>query len=145
MKRIVVDPRALLLALLTGCGIETTFVPLNAPPHAMPARSPESVEVFSSAPPSRPHVDVGVLEIVEETGGSAYGTAEMLEKLREAAAERGCDAIHMSGLVNKGAGVDILFNDYATDRQGVVATCIAYTDTQAASVGAGRASATALK
>lgn len=56
------------------------------------ARSPQQVELFSSSPPERAHVDCGVITISEgEIGPGAPD--ELLRMLRQMAAQYGCDAV----------------------------------------------------
>jgi hypothetical protein len=76
------------LALVVGCsGCSTQFVPTNPYPHALTPHSPESIEVFTSGPPTRPHVDVGIIHLW------GMGWDEYLRDLRDEAARRGCDAV----------------------------------------------------
>ena len=116
----------MLVLLTVSCGLEATVTPINAAPRPMTARSIESVEVFTSTPPSRPHVDVALIEVAQETGGNGGGTAEMVARLRSVAAAQGCDAIHVTGLTNRGKGVDVLVTQHASDRLGLVASCLVY-------------------
>src|SRR5579863_7942781 len=88
-----------LVALLTlsfaGCiGMfpQDVVNPLNAPPHPMTARTPDSVEVFTAGPPTRPRVDVAVL--VNNI------TTDPLGDLRRRAAALGCDGLVIDGSTN---------------------------------------------
>lgn len=86
------------MALLTvGCfgafAPTATFLPLNAPPHALAPRPMESVEMFSGGMPPRPFVEIGLVE------SEAHKTWEqdtdlLMRKLRERAAMAGCDALY---------------------------------------------------
>jgi hypothetical protein len=121
--------RALVLGFLCfGCGLDVSVTTVNSPPRELWKKAPESVEVYTSSAPSRPHVDVAILEVVEQSGSAEFDTGEMLAKLRQVAADHGCDAIHISGALNRGPGVDALFTDYPAAREGLSATCIVYTD-----------------
>ncbi len=62
--------------------------PIQSPPHAMTARSPDQVELFTAGAPARAHVDVSVLH-------ARYGVdnTERLAKLRDSAAAMGCDGL----------------------------------------------------
>lgn len=119
-KKLHVLSFALSLAA-TACGFETNVAWLRMPPHPMAKRSPASVEVYSSSPPARPHVEVAIIEVAEQSssGRSLY---ELMDALRLAAAEQGCDAIHVTGVVSKPPQVMD-----SSDRAGVVATCLVYT------------------
>ena len=69
----------------------TTYTELNAPPRPVQARTPDQVEIFSSGPPERPHVDVGLITAQEGLGEET--PASLIDLLRRVAAERGCDAV----------------------------------------------------
>jgi hypothetical protein len=117
--------------LLGGCGTTINDLPLNAPPHMMTARSPESVEIFMTQRPSRPFTEVAMLEAQRASAYSGDGPEAVMAKLREAAAQKGCDGIIMNGAndatvgsttVNNGVG-----SGYVTTLKGYRATCIVYT------------------
>jgi len=111
-----------------GCGTVVTETPLNAAPRELTPRAPESVEVYSSAPPSRPHVDVALLEAEQSELGSGGG-AVMVRRLRERAGKMGCDAVFISGISTRDGephGSDLYFLDPGS--RSVHATCIAYVD-----------------
>lgn len=105
--------------IAAGCGTVIAETPVNPAPRPMPPRADTSVEVYTSAAPARPHVDVSYLEASQDTY-SYDDTATMLGKLRSHAAELGCDAIVVAGLTNA------TFDHRSL--KGIVATCIAYTD-----------------
>src|SRR5205823_3133780 len=93
-----------LLPLLAGCIYETPvqYTPINHRPHPMPFRAPESVEVLTTVAPSRPHIDVGLLEIEQ---GVQEDTPQMVARLRERAAATGCDAIVVMNLGHSASGI----------------------------------------
>jgi hypothetical protein len=125
-------PRAGLLTLffpLGACGGYATNITWTAPsPRPLSPRSPESVEVFAGTMPARPHASIGIIEVQENSGSYAPRTRALLAELKRAAGEQGCDAISLGGLVNRGVGPDVIFNDFAADRQGAMAICLVYTD-----------------
>lgn len=90
---------ALLLGLvsLIGCGINVAFIPMNRPPRALQARDPGTVEVFAAARPSRPFVDVGLIEVQQESYLSGHDEAALLQRMRVEAAGRGCDGLMILG------------------------------------------------
>lgn len=122
-------PLWLLFALGVGCGtaIETTVktTVINPAPRPLASRDPASVEVFSSAPPQRPHVDVEYLEAEAEaeSGLSADGTPRFIAALRAKAATDGCDAIVLGGTTNYLTSG----GKYGTNLKRIVATCVVYT------------------
>jgi hypothetical protein len=93
---------SLALLTLTGCGAVVGFTPLNAPPHASPPRAPLQVEVFTTATPPRPYVEVGVLEARDQSAYATNDSGDMITAMRAAAGERGCD-----GVVVTGAGAEV--------------------------------------
>jgi hypothetical protein len=119
------------LALVIGCGTSIKETVINTPPRQMVSRPPETVELFTSGAPARPHVVVAFLEAEESSSWSTDGTADMLRKLRQRGAERGCDAVVIGGLSSRDPGLndtETWFNDDAKGRKGIYATCIMYTD-----------------
>jgi hypothetical protein len=92
------------IAFLLGCAAcSTQFVATNPYPHAPTPHSPSSVEVFSSGPPAREHVDVGVITML------GRGWDDYLHEVREEGSRRGCDAV-------------VIGNRYAT--------CVVYTESR---------------
>lgn len=122
-----------------------TYTPLNEPPRRLAPRSPATVEVYASARPPRPGVEVGLIEIEQQSPASG-GTPEMVDKVRRRAAEIGCDAVLLSeptdrvqsysgssmGQVQRGTG---MYMGTHTARPNYVrshrATCFVYTDANA--------------
>jgi hypothetical protein len=104
--------RVPLLLAFTAC-TSVAQIPLNTPARALTPRAPDSVEVYASSPPTRPHVDVAVLQVVDYWPRD--DAAHRAAKLRARAASLGCDA-----LVIGGAYLNQLF-----------ATCLVYTDVPA--------------
>jgi hypothetical protein len=115
---------SLLLAFLTvtGCVNPDTITTdmMNQPPHALVARTAESVEVFTAGVPARARVDVAVLRIAAPSGRIDPTTL-----LRLRAADMGCDGLVLAHL-----------------DAGLSGTCIVYTDTAAAPAAAAPAPAT---
>ena len=120
-------PRKLLiLALLVcGCGTYVNYTPLRRVARGEP-RSPQSVDVYLTSPPTEPHVDVGILEAEQESDLSLDDTREMLIALRKEAGRRGCDAIFVKGFgTNTSGGV---FTTAVSSTKTITATCIHYTE-----------------
>ncbi len=128
----------------TGCGTTVTSTPLNPSPRPLMARSPDSVELFSSAPPSRPYVDVAYLEAEQDSDLSADRTPAFIAHLRERAATMGCDGVVLGEHTNRPSvsSSDVAFDvtnalskhpvepppDYGVpaNLRGLTATCIVY-------------------
>ncbi|MGE5182249.1 MAG: hypothetical protein ACM31C_09310 [Acidobacteriota bacterium] len=113
----------LAVVLVTACGTSLTQTQINQPPHAMSPRPAASVEILSSGPPTRPHVDVAILQ-AQQQAYSLDDQADMIAKLRGEAARLGCDALVINGPDNGAAGT----RDTTWTLHGYFATCIAYTD-----------------
>lgn len=100
--------------LLTGCGTMFSETELNAAAPALP-RAASSVEVFASTPPTRPHVDVRIIEAIRP---ALAGVGSAVDELRAEAGRQGCDAIFVNSVVP----ATPKFPEHAS------ATCIQYTD-----------------
>lgn len=119
----------LALAAACACGTSIRTTVINPSPRAMQPRPPETVELFTSGAPSRPHVDVALIEAEESSGLSVAETADMLRELREQGADMGCDAVVLGGASSRDPGVrDLEAWLYdAKGRKGFYGTCIVYT------------------
>jgi hypothetical protein len=83
------------------------------------------VQVLASAPPAEPHVDVALLEMEQQEGLNRQGT---IQRLREKAAELGCDAVYIKAT----SGYDGQNSQLDPDAQPLLATCIVFTPPKAA-------------
>ena len=77
-----------------GCGTFLETTALNAPPRPLTPRPAETVEVYSSTLPLRPHQDVAIIRAQSDN----YGLARALEDARKRAGEMGCDAIFITSV-----------------------------------------------
>jgi hypothetical protein len=119
------------LSLAAACGTTIRETVINPAPRQMVSRPPETVELFTSGAPARPHVDVAFLEAEESSSWSTDGTPDMFNKLRKRAADRGCDAVVIGGLSSRDPGVndtETWLVDHPKGRKGIYGTCIMYTD-----------------
>ena len=114
------------LLLLTACGSTIRTTEINPSPRPLGTRPAESIEVFTSGPPARPHVDVAFFEIQRDSALSNDDTNEFIAKLRIAAADRGCEGLVIGGVTHSPATTNEKWSTSMT------ATCIVYTaaDTQ---------------
>jgi hypothetical protein len=113
---------------VSGCAETTlTYTPLNVPPHDLKAKRPEQMQVFSSAPPERPHVDVGLLTVQEGAGGTET-PASLIEALRQTGAEQGCDALMLAPPTSTIRPPGLAYLDHPL--QVYSATCIVYRTTE---------------
>lgn len=116
------------VALSAGCGISTSATFLRAPPRAMVARSPDSVEVFGAGRPTRPHVDLALIEAEQESSNTPGDTPELIAKLRQKAGELGCDALVLTDTFARVDTLNTVVTGHTYDRKVMSSTCIVYTD-----------------
>lgn len=109
--------------LLFGCASIVTATPINHPPRPLVSRDPSSVLVLASEPPSEPHVDVALLQVDQYEAYNSRGMPEMIQRLREKAAEIGCDAVYIKSSAQQKRD-NLLFD---TDSQQLLASCIVFT------------------
>lgn len=117
--------------IVSACGTFVTETYVNDPPLGSTPRTPQSVQIFTSSPPSRLHVDVALLEVVQTHGLNEQGRAIMIHRLRTRAANMGCDAVVLGGIrehngASRGSGFDLLDPGSTT----MHATCIMFTDNE---------------
>ena len=114
------------LLILCACGTDVQYTALVRTPRTT-ARSPESVKVYLSSPPKRPHRDVGLLEAEQMSEFSWDNSRDMIRKMRETAAQVGCDAIFVKGI---GSNTDRFLGvtDSPSSTKTMTATCIRYGD-----------------
>jgi len=107
---------AALCGLLGGCENSVSYTPVIHPSRPLSPRSVDSVEVFAVTPPSRPHKDIGILQVAQ--GNGDQGTPDgMVADARATAAQLGCDAILVTS-------IDVLGGRY--HRSNIQASCIVY-------------------
>ncbi|HXU02826.1 MAG TPA: hypothetical protein VN903_17795 [Polyangia bacterium] len=114
-----------LTSLVCGCGTVVSYTPLQDNAYIVGSRPAESVDVFLTAPPTRPHRDVGLLEAKQESEWSADETKEMLVELRKEAAHHGCDAIFVKSVGSDAQSSPLASGTWAV--KAITATCIRYT------------------
>jgi hypothetical protein len=108
---------------LGGCAPTTVYyLPLVTPPRPMVERPREQVDVYVTTPPSRPHLDVGLLQVIEYRQFSDATSQQMMLHLKGAAAAQGCDAVLITA-------VDMRSNRYAA--RSIHGSCEVYTDVPA--------------
>jgi len=116
------------LALLAGgCGTTISVTPINPAQRQLRARPPEAVEIFSSGPPPRPHLDIAYLEAEQETHLSFDNTPEFIAMLRSRAADMGCDGLVLGGLTHDADVAASVVGNVNASKKGITATCIIYT------------------
>jgi hypothetical protein len=132
--------------LVLGCHSTVAVTPLNGSPRPIQPRSPAEVELFMTAAPPYPYVDVAYLEAEQSSEMSVDGTAAFIAKLRAQAASIGCDGLVLGGPTHRET---VSWSDVAHDvvdvlskqpvekpasygrpatLHGMTATCIVYRD-----------------
>jgi hypothetical protein len=110
-----------------GCVIpieSANFTPLNPAPRALKPKPVGSVEIHSSGAPTRPHVDVGLIE-----GHGAFTDIEpIVRDMQTRAAQAGCDALVIGPVAYEVSGSD--GSTFSTKR--LHGTCVVYTDSLSA-------------
>ena len=86
---------------VAACGSSIRATEINPAPRPLAARTPESVEVFTSGAPARPHMDLAFYEAQQSSEFSSDDTREFIVKMRAAAAQRGCDGLVVGGITHE--------------------------------------------
>jgi hypothetical protein len=120
----------LLASTLFGCSTFVTATQINPPPRPLVPRDASSVQVIASTPPAEPHVDVALLQVEQQEGFNRQGTDYMIQRLREKAAELGCDAVYIKSS-SEYQGEDSYLDP---DAHQLLATCIVFTPPRASQV-----------
>jgi hypothetical protein len=120
---------ALILSLLiVGCGgAELGFTPLQAAPRPLYARTGAQVELFLAARPTRPFVEIGM---IQSQGGSSSGQASILAEMRGIAGQHGCDGLIILGIAgtNEAANAAPGAIGAASTDEGYRGSCIVYSE-----------------
>jgi len=123
VRRCALLPLWLSGACLFGCSTFVTATLLNPAPRPLVPRDPASVQVLASDAPAEPHVDVALLEVEQQEGLNRQGTDYMIQRLREKAAELGCDAVFIKS-TSEHDGHDAYLDP---DARELLASCIVFT------------------
>lgn len=110
-----------MLVLSSGC-VSVGYVPINNRP-ARAARAPQEVEVFLTRTPDRSYRETAILE-VGDSPLSNHSRESILERLVEAAGERGCEGLVIAGTNESVNG----FATYVGTLKSYRAACIEFTD-----------------
>ena len=127
-SRLVVVSMLFSSLALAGCGTRVDYTPLRGPAGAMTPKSPSQVEVFLTQKPSRPYLEVGLLEARQESTLSLDGQSGIIEELREEAAEIGCDGLIVTGGADQVTGHVGEHGGYVTELKGYRAVCIVWAE-----------------
>lgn len=128
---LVATKRTCVLALLAlaACGTAASVIRTNAPPRPLAPRSSESVEVITTGRPSRPSVEVAIIEVQQQSIYSTDDTAAVFQALRNQAAQTGCDALF---LIGSNDAVQGGYNNATGTAKGYRGACLVWTDAPAA-------------
>ena len=119
--------------LLSACGTSTQFVRTNASPVAMRARAPQTVDVFTASSPQRPYVEVGIVQARQSSGLSTADMPDIIQALREEAADQGCDGVIITANADDVRGGEYRGTGGTETLQGYRGACIVYTPTASGS------------
>jgi hypothetical protein len=112
-----------------ACGTSVSETYISDPPATMVPRAHRSVSIYASGPPARPHMDVAILQVVQDHGLNEQGLHIMLDRLRARAAQMGCDGVVVGGIRERDGfppgDAFYLLDPGATTLHG---TCIVFTD-----------------
>ena len=78
---------------LLGCGTTVKVTRLNSPLKQLFPRTSDSVEVFTTGKPNVPYTEVSLISSQQASGFSNDDTPEIIQKMRNEAANQGCDAL----------------------------------------------------
>lgn len=109
-----------------ACGTALDYVHIAEPPHPPAGRSADSVEVFMAGRPSRPFVEVGIIESQQESM-SLDDEQDVIAKMREFAGERGCDALAIFAGNDANLAWGSSGTTYTETRKGYRGSCLIYT------------------
>jgi hypothetical protein len=123
--------------LLVGCALGASacadrivYIPIAKAPNALTLHSPDQVELLAVTPPSKPHIDIALLQLVHGPNDNGNDVAAMMATLRAQAGRYGCDALLITM-------VDVRYS--MGSPTSIEGSCVVYTDRHSA------ASATALE
>jgi hypothetical protein len=85
---------------LSGCwGPAIYYTPVAQPPQPLAPRPVATVDVYLVTPPARPHVDVGMLQVVMPSPTrNAKAVDTLFRLIKEKAAGVGCDAVLVTSI-----------------------------------------------
>lgn len=79
---------------LFGCGgTNIGWMPLNEPPRPAAPRPKNEVRMFTSARPTDPYVEVGLITVAIKSGWSGSTDLEMIDQVKSEGAKHGCDGV----------------------------------------------------
>ena len=121
-----------LASTAVACGYSTSFTPTNVPPRPLEARPEASVELFTSTPPKRPYVEVGLLSSQHDGMYSLSSDDEVMLGLRKKAAQVGCDAVVVTAETGNLVGTVSSTTVNTRTLKSFRAVCAMYTDASSA-------------
>jgi hypothetical protein len=92
---------AVALLAAAACGTTTQVVATNRSPRPLAPRSPGEVDVYTTSPPARPFVEVAIIQARQSSQYSADTMPEIINAMRQQAAQVGCDGVVIHGASNK--------------------------------------------
>lgn len=131
----------LLLALIcvlevVACRSRSTYIDTGMPPSNVNKRSHSQVKIFTVTKPTRPFREAGIVEARQSS--ALTNENDVIKELRQAAADRGCDGVIITGSADEVVGGTTVrtggispktttVNSSTTTLKGYRGTCIVYT------------------
>lgn len=127
---------ASLATALVGCGASTRFAPLNPAPRPLTAKPAALVQMYTTALPSQPYTELGIIQGSQSSDLSDADMPEILAAMRKRAGKLGCDGLILNGAANRTVNSTSGDNFEGTSKslEGYWGTCIVFVE--AAPVGA---------
>ena len=120
-----------LLTVVAACGTTTRVVPTNPSPRPLMPRTPDEVQVFTTAAPSEPFVEVAIIQSRQESKYSLDQMPEIVAAMRAEAARIGCDGVVIRGAADKvvsdGVWTGNTYYAGTNTLEGFWGACIVYT------------------
>lgn len=130
--------------LSCACGTSLTFARTQTSPHKLQPRAAEQVQVFMVDRPTRPYVEIGMVEALNEyqTYNEDRAMSRLIKNMREYAGELGCDALVILGGNDSTVSPLGAFGNSPGRYKGYRGSCLVYVNRSAASLPAVSAAAT---
>jgi hypothetical protein len=107
-------------------------MPLNPPPRPVSPRTPAQVEIFTASAPTRPFVEIGLIQAGIASDYSDSGMFDLMQALRDEGARHGCEAVVVSGESKMATAQGNAITGATSHERtsGFRAACIMYSDVQ---------------
>lgn len=111
---------------LCACGTNIEYIELNSPSKPLVQKPGSAVEVFSTAKPPKPYVEIATLESKQQSSLSLDRGQGIIDKMRDEAGRRGCDGLILLGSNDETIISANRHSISSSTLKGYRATCIVY-------------------